>query len=51
MEHSAEKTRGKLEQFVTEKQKSSVKLELNQLKKQRTETGKTLALPDKSMER
>ena len=39
MEQSAEKTRGKLEQFVTGKQKSSVKLELNQLKKQRTETG------------
>ena len=51
MEQSAEKTRGKLEQFVTGKQKSSVKMELNQLKKQRTETGKTLALPDKSMER
>ena len=51
MEQSAEKTRGKLEQFVTGKQKSSVKMELNQLKKQRTETGQTLALPDKSMER
>ena len=51
LEQSAEKTRGKLEQFVTGKQKSSVKMELNQLKKQRTETGKTLALPDKSMER
>ena len=51
MEQSAEKTRGKLEQFVTGKQKSSVKMELNQLKKQRTETGKILALPDKSMER
>ena len=51
MEQSAEKTRGKLEQFVTGKQKSSVKMELNQLKKQRTETGKTLALPNKSMER
>lgn len=51
MEQSAEKTRGKLEQFVTGKQKSSVKLELNQLKKQRTETGQTLVLPDKSMER
>ena len=51
MEQSAEKTRGKLEQFVTGKQKSSVKMELNQLKKHRTETGKTLALPDKSMER
>ena len=34
MEQSAEKTRGKLEQFVTGKQKSSVKMELNQLKKQ-----------------
>lgn len=51
MKQSAEKTRGKLEQFVTGKQKSSVKMELNQLKKQRTETGKALALPDKSMER
>ena len=51
MEQSAEKTRGKLEQFMTGKQKSSVKMELNQLKKQRTETGKTLALPDKSIER
>ena len=51
MEQSAEKTRGKLEQLITGKQKSSVKMELNQLKKQRTETGKTLALPDKSMER
>lgn len=51
MEQSAEKTRGKLEQFVTGKQKPSVKMELNQLKKQRTENGKTLALPDKSMER
>lgn len=51
MEQSAEKTRGKLEQFVAGKQKNSVKSELNQLKKQRTEIGKTLALPDKSMER
>lgn len=51
MEQLAEKTRGKLERFITEKQKFSVKAELNQLKKQRTETGKALALPDKSMER
>ena len=51
MEQSAEKTRGKLEQFITGKQKTSVKSELNQLKKQRIEIGKTLALPDKSMER
>lgn len=51
MEQSAEKTRGTLEQFVMGKQKTSVKPELKQLKRQRIEHRKALALPNKNMER